>query len=230
MVFGVVLAGGSGSRMGADLPKQFIDLCSKPVICYSLDTFLKSEYIDKTVLVVPEAYLPLGKDISRKYFSSSVYVTAGGSDRNESLMNAIAFIEENFGADAETVVVTHDGARPFVSERMIKENVEAMREFNACDTCIESTDTVIEARDGVAVSMPERQFVFRCQTPQTFKALKLKEYYNSLSDRQKASLTDAGKIFFLKGEKVKIVAGDQNNIKITYPEDLTLAKSILEKE
>lgn len=230
MVFGVVLAGGSGSRMGADLPKQFIDLCSKPVICYSLDTFLKSEYIDKTVLVVPEAYLPLGKDISRKYFSSSVYVTAGGSDRNESLMNAIAFIEENFGADAETVVVTHDGARPFVSERMIKENVEAMREFNACDTCIESTDTVIEARDGVAVSMPERQFVFRCQTPQTFKALKLKEYYNSLSDRQKASLTDAGKIFFLKGEKVKIVAGEQNNIKITYPEDLTLAKSILEKE
>ena len=230
MVFGVVLAGGSGSRMGADLPKQFMELCSKPVICYSLDTFLKSEYIDKTVLVVPKDYLPLAEEISRKYFACDVYVTAGGSDRNESLMNAIAFIEENFGADEETVVVTHDGARPFVSERMIKENVEAMREFDACDTCIESTDTVIEAKDGVAFAMPERQYIFRCQTPQTFKALKLKEYYNSLTDEQKSALTDAGKIFFLKGEKVKIVAGDQNNIKITYPSDLDFARNILEKQ
>ncbi len=230
MVFALVLAGGSGSRMGADMPKQFIDLLSKPVIYYSLNTFEKSEYIDKTVLVVPKEYISLGEEISRKYFSSRVFVTTGGSDRNESLMNAVAFIEKNFGADDETVVVTHDGARPFVSERMIKENVEAMREFNACDTCIESTDTVIEAKDSVATSMPERKFVFRCQTPQTFKALKLKEHYNSLSEEEKATLTDAGKIFFLKGEKVKIVKGDQNNIKITYPEDLMLARSILEQE
>ena len=228
MVFAVVLAGGSGSRMGSEMPKQFIDLMSKPVIFYSLDTFLKSKYIDKTILVVPKDYLSLGEEISRKYFSSSVFVTEGGSNRNLSLMNALGFIEKNFGADDETIVVTHDGARPFVSERMIKENVEAMREFSACDTCIGSTDTVIEAKDGVAVSMPERQFIFRCQTPQTFKALKLKEYYYSLSGEEKLTLTDAGKIFFLKGEKVKIVEGDRNNIKITYPEDLLLAKSILE--
>ena len=230
MVFAVVLAGGSGSRMGTEMPKQFIDLNSKPVIFYSLDTFEKSRYIDKTILVVPGEYLSLGEEISSNYFSSSVFVTAGGSDRNESLMNALRFIEENFGADEQSIVVTHDGARPFVSERMIKENVEAMGEFNACDTCIESTDTVIEAKGGIATSMPERQFVFRCQTPQTFKVLKLKEYYNSLSEEEKATLTDAGKIFFLKGEKVKIVEGDQNNIKITYPEDLMLAKSILEKQ
>ena len=230
MVFAVVLAGGNGSRMGSDMPKQFIELNSKPVIFYSLNTFQKSDYTDKTILVVPKEHLALGKEISRKYFSSDVYVTEGGSDRNESLMNALDFIEKNFGADENTIVVTHDGARPFVSERMIKENVEAMREFNACDTCIESTDTVIEAKGGIAVSMPERKYVFRCQTPQTFKALKLKEYYNSLSDEEKSTLTDAGKIFFLKGEKVKIVEGDQNNIKITYPEDLLLAKSILENE
>ena len=230
MVFAVVLAGGNGSRMGADMPKQFIELNNRPVIYYSLNTFENSRYIDKTVLVVPKEYLSLGKEISSKYFSSRVSVCEGGSDRNESLMNAISFIEEKFGADGETVVVTHDGARPFVSERMIKENVEAMKDFNACDTCVESTDTVIEAKGSVAVSMPERKFVFRCQTPQTFRALKLKEYYNSLTDEEKATLTDAGKIFFLKGEKVKIVEGDQNNIKITYPEDLMLAKSILEKE
>lgn len=230
MVFAVVLAGGNGSRMGSDIPKQFVDLLSKPVIYYSLNTFEKSEYTDKTILVVPKEYISLGEEISAKYFSSSVYVTNGGSDRNESLMNALQFIEENFGAHEDTIVVTHDGARPFVSERMIKENVEAMKEFNACDTCIESTDTVIEAKNGIAVSMPERKFVFRCQTPQTFKALKLKEYYNSLSEKEKSALTDAGKIFFLKGEKVKIVEGDQNNIKITYPEDLLLAKGILENE
>lgn len=230
MVFAVVLAGGSGSRMGAELPKQFILLHNKPVIYYSLNTFIKSKYIDKTILVVPKEYLDLGKEISEKYFSSEVLVTEGGKERNGSLMNAIGFIEKNFGADEKTVVVTHDGARPFVSERMIKENIEAMSQFNACDTCIQSTDTVIEAKGGIAVSMPERKFVFRCQTPQTFKALKLKEYYNSLTDEEKSTLTDAGKIFFLKGEKVKIVEGAQSNIKITFPEDLTLAKSILEEE
>lgn len=229
MIFAIVLAGGSGSRMKSELPKQFMPLGGKPVAYYSLNTFFNSDKIDRVLFVTPNSYLELGEEISEKYFSSDIDVLAGGDDRNESLMNAIKFIEKNYSLDENTVVLTHDAARPFVSEKMIEDNIAAMADADACDTCISAVDTVIEAKGGFATAMPERSSMLYCQTPQTFKAKKLKELYYSLSEQQKKTLTDAGKIFFLCGQKVKIAEGSQDNIKITYPKDFDLAEAILRK-
>lgn len=229
MVFAIVLAAGSGSRVGGNIPKQYMNLYRKPVAYYSLNAFYSSPLVDKVILVTGKDYFDLGLEISQKYFGSDILVCTGGSDRNKSLMNGIDFIEEMFGIDEKTIVLTHDAARPFVNERMIEENIAAMNEADACDTCVLAVDTVIEGEGGFASAMPERQKLFYCQTPQTFRAKKLKKLFNELSPEQQATLTDAGKIFYLSGEKVKIVEGSPDNIKITYPKDFDLAKAILRK-
>lgn len=230
MVYGAVLAGGSGTRMNTSVPKQFLMLGGEPVIVHTLRAFVNSPKIDKVILAVPKEHIEKASEIIKKYLGSDIKIVSGGENRNESLMNVLAFIENNFGMDEETIVVTHDAVRPFVSERMIEENVESMSVYNACDTCIPATDTVIESLGGETVSaMPERQSLYQCQTPQTFKALKLKNLYNSLTAEEKKTLTDTGKIFFIRNEKVKIVMGDVSNLKITYPVDIALAEAILKE-
>lgn len=160
-----------------------------------------------------------------------VVVIEGGSTRNETIMNAVDYIEAEGNLDKDTIIVTHDSVRPFVTHRIIEENISVCRKFGACDTVISATDTIVEAANGKEISdIPDRSIMYQGQTPQSFKAMKLKEVYNSLTEEEKNILTDAAKILVLKGEKVALVAGETFNIKITYPYDLKIAKSLLEDE
>ena len=146
-------------------------------------------------------------------------------------MNAINYIEENFDIDDESVIVTHDAVRPFLTHRIINENILFAKKYGACDTVIPATDTIIQSENGEFISsIPKREFMFQGQTPQSFKMLKLKELYNGLTDNEKEILTDAAKIFVIKGEKVHLVDGEINNIKITYPYDLKVANGMLKGE
>lgn len=115
--------------------------------------------------------------------------------------------------------------------RIIKENIEAAQKYGACDTVIPATDTIVESRDGQTISsIPNRAHLYQGQTPQSFKALKLRQLYGRLSDEEKDILTDAAKIFVIKGEPVQLVRGEKSNVKITYPYDLTVAESLLKGE
>ena len=135
------------------------------------------------------------------------------------------------GLDDDTIIVTHDSVRPFVTYRIIEENIKAAREYGACDTVIPATDTIVESLDhSVISSIPDRSVMYQGQTPQSFNAVKLKNLYNSLSEEEKEILTDAAKIFVMKGERVALVQGETFNMKITYPYDLRVAKSLLEEE
>ena len=146
-------------------------------------------------------------------------------------MNAIKFIEAEGKLDENTVIVTHDSVRPFVTHRIIEENIKICESFDACDTVIPATDTIVEAQNGSTISnIPDRSRMYQGQTPQSFKAMKLKALYESLTEEEKEILTDACKIFVLKGEEVALVDGETFNIKITYPYDLRIAKSLLEEE
>jgi 2-C-methyl-D-erythritol 4-phosphate cytidylyltransferase len=146
-------------------------------------------------------------------------------------MNAVKFIEENYEIDGESVIVTHDSVRPFLTHRIIEENIEFAGKYGACDTVVPATDTIVESADGELISsIPNRECMFQGQTPQSFKILKLKELYNSLTDEEKEVLTDAAKIFVIKGENVYLVEGEVNNIKITYPYDLKVANGMLKGE
>lgn len=234
MVYGVVLAGGTGSRMGGDKPKQYLSLKGKPIIIYTIEKMFTCSKFEKVIVLCPAQWVEHTKNLIRRHIApaeSRVAVIEGGSTRNETIMNAIDYIESEGNLDKDTVIVTHDSVRPFVTHRILEENIAACSKFDACDTVIPATDTIVEAANGETISnIPNRSQMYQGQTPQSFKALKLREIYGSLSEDEKNILTDAAKIFVLKGEKVALVAGETFNIKITYPYDLRIAKSLLEDE
>ena len=234
MVYGVILAGGIGSRMGGDKPKQYLNIKGKPIIVYTIEKFFSVPDFEKIIVLCPKQWVEHTKNIIEKHIAPAgdrVQVIQGGETRNETIMNAIKFIENEGNLNDDTVIVTHDSVRPFVTHRIIKENIEAALKFGACDTVFPSSDAIVESVDGEVISnIPERSKMYQGQTPQSFKALKLKNMYNSLTDEEKEILTDAAKIFVMKGEKVALVEGATFNLKITYPYDLRVAKSLLEDE
>ncbi len=231
MVYGVILAGGIGSRMGnVDKPKQYLLIGKKPIIVHTAEKFIINEVFEKVIVLCPAQWVTYTKDLFHKYLpeNNSVVVIEGGKERNDTIMNAIRYIEETDGLDEDTVVVTHDAVRPFVTQRILEENVELARQGIACDTVIPATDTIVESLDGESiVSIPNRRNYYQGQTPQSFPAKKFKDMYETLSDEEKTILTDAAKVFVVKGERVALVKGETFNIKVTYPYDLQLAETLL---
>ena len=234
MIYGAILAGGVGARMGGDKPKQYLTLKDKPIIVYTIEKFFIEKDFDEVLVLCPSMWVEKTKDIIEKYIPAAagkVVVIEGGEKRNDTIMNAIKYIEEQGNLDDDTVLVKHESVRTFVSHRIIKENIEALKEYEACDTVIGATDTIVVSDDGSFISeIPDRGKMYQGQTPQSFKAKKFKELYLSLSDDEKDILTDGAKIFVLKGEKVALVTGDTLNMKITYPYDLRVARSLVEEE
>ena len=218
MIYAVIAAGGIGTRFGADKPKQLVEIDRESILTRTAKIFDGIDAITETVVACPPEWL----DECRKQLAglSKTVAVAGGKTRNETVMNAIDFIEENFGLDEETIVVTHDAVRPFVTEKIILDSISAAEKFGASVAAVEAVDTVIECEDGFITAIPDRRKMFQVQTPQTFGALKLKRLYNELSDEEKETLTDCSKIFVLKGEKVAVVKGDRANIKITFQSDI----------
>lgn len=230
-VFGVILAGGIGTRMGnVEKPKQFMEIGGKPIIAHTLEKFAINPKFEAVIVLSPKQWINHTEDLIKKYVPGfqHIFVISGGSTRNETVMNSIRFIEEKYGLDEDTIIVTHDSVRPFVSHRIIEENIEMAMKYDACDTVIPATDTIVESQDGATItSIPDRSKMYQGQTPQSFKAKKLKDMYESLTEEEKEILTDACKIMVLKGEKVYLVEGEVSNIKVTYPYDLKVAEALL---
>lgn len=225
MVYAVIAAGGIGSRMGAEKPKQYIKIGDKTIIEHTAFKFSNCKSIDKVIVLCPADWVDYTSEL---FADSDITVICGGLTRNETLMNAIDYIEETDGLRDDTYLVTHDAVRPFVNEEIITKNVDALKKYGATGTVIPAVDTIFQSSKGVIVdSIPDRSELYQAQTPQCFGALKLRELYNSLSDEDKDILTDGCKIYLLKGYDVHLVQGDVSNIKITYPHDLIVAEAIL---
>lgn len=234
MIYAVIAAGGIGSRMGnQDKPKQYLMIKDKPIIVHTVEKFFVNSRFEKVLILCPDQWVNYTQELLDKHLpkNDKVLVLKGGSTRNETIMNAIRYIEETDGLDDETIIVTHDAVRPFVTARIIEENIEAAIKFGATDTVVPATDTIVESQDGKVLSaIPDRSKLYQGQTPQAFKAKALKELYNSLTDEEKDILTDACKIFSMKGHDVHMISGEVHNIKITYPYDLRVAKALLDEE
>lgn len=234
MNFAAILAGGKGTRMGSqDKPKQFLELGRKPILIHSVEKFLAMPEFEKVIVLCPDSWVEKTKDIINKYclLAEKCSVIAGGSDRNGTIAKAIDFIENNYGINADTVLLTHDAVRPFVTYRIIEDNLKALHNCDACDTVIPCTDTIIKSRDGNFLEgVPNRDVLYQGQTPQTFKAATLKRIQDSLSAEERSTLTDACKICSLKGVPCALVKGEPFNIKITYPTDLKMASALLGSE
>ncbi len=230
-IYGVILAGGQGTRMGnSDKPKQFIEVGGRPVLIHTVEKFAVNPELYQIIVLVPKQWLAYTKDIIKKYIihHEKIVIIEGGHTRNETIMNAIQYIEDTGCLTEDTIIVTHDSVRPFVTYRIIEENIKYAKECGACDTVIPASDTIVESCDSCFISnIPERKIMYQGQTPQSFKAKKLREMYRSLSEEERSILTDACKIYVLKNEPVHLVEGDVSNIKITYPHDLRVAEAIL---
>lgn len=231
MIYGEILAGGSGTRMGnTEMPKQFLMLGDKPIIIHTIEQFMINPRIRKIIVCCPKVWVSYANDLLKKYDidSDRVEVTSGGSNRNESIMNGCNYIKEKYGLTEEDIVVTHDAVRPFLNQRIIDDNIDALKKYDAVDTVIPATDTIVYSKDGKTISeIPLRNECYQGQTPQSFKITKLMEVYDSLTSKEKEILTDACKIFTIKGYNVGLVDGEVYNIKITMQHDLKLANAIL---
>ena len=226
MVYAAVLAGGSGLRMGGNMPKQFLSVSGIPIIIRSIRAFAESGSVDSIFVAVSADFLDYTKELIAEYIGESdITVIAGGKNRNETLLNVLREIKN---ISDEDVILTHDAVRPFIDKRIIDENISAAREYGACNTVVPAVDTILQSADGKFInSVPARSEIFHAQTPQSFGVKKLLSLYENLSDDEMEKFTDSCSVFLAAGERVFLVTGDRNNIKLTYPEDMERAENII---
>lgn len=231
MIITGIVAGGTGSRMGnAELPKQFMELGNKPLFIYTAEKFLKQS--DFIIIGMNEEWLKMAEFLIKKFLpdNENIFVTKGGTDRNGTVKNIIAFAKNNLHCKDNDIILTHDAARPFVDERMITESLSAMTQCDICTTAIPATDTIAVSNDGKFTDdFPDRSKIYLVQTPQTFRLGDFNEIYDSLSEDEKKTATDVCRLFMAKGKTVMLIKGSNENIKITYAQDYRIAKFLTEK-
>ncbi|EAD0588950.1 2-C-methyl-D-erythritol 4-phosphate cytidylyltransferase [Listeria monocytogenes] len=232
MIYAQILAGGKGTRMGnVSMPKQFLPLNGKPIIVHTVEKFILNTRFDKILISSPKEWMNHAEDNIKKYISDDrIVVIEGGEDRNETIMNGIRFVEKSYGLTDDDIIVTHDAVRPFLTHRIIEENIDAALETGAVDTVIEALDTIVESSNHeVITDIPVRDHMYQGQTPQSFNMKKVYSHYQNLTPEKKQILTDACKICLLAGDDVKLVKGEIFNIKITTPYDLKVANAIIQE-
>lgn len=218
MTTAIILAAGRGRRMGGSVPKQFLEIQGMPILVRTLRVFSESPEIDEILLVTSADYISYCREeIVKKWKIQKVRaVIEGGKERWNSVWNALLLCENS------DYVMIQDGARPFVTEDILKRTDEAMRKYGACAVGMPSKDTIkICDEEGFAVSTPERKYTWTIQTPQAFSCSIIRRANEIMQKRGMEGVTDDAMIVEASGiAKVKLVEGSYGNIKITTPEDL----------
>lgn len=221
----IILAGGSGRRMGGALPKQFLEVNNRTILEYTIDNFERAECIDEIAIVTHPDYVDkMQQIISSNPWKKVTQVLLGGKERTDSTLSALrAYTNEN------DRLLIHDGVRPMVSQQIIKKVCSALSEYNVVNLAIPAVDTIIEVKDGVMVAAPRRDLLRQVQTPQGFKRQTLAlAYEKALADPNFIATDDCGVVFkYHPASPIKIVDGETSNIKITYKEDLEILKKHL---
>lgn len=228
----VVLAAGQGKRMGGTVQKQYMDLCGKPVLYYTLKVFEESEVIDQVILVLGKEE----KDQVREGivdffgFQKVTEITEGGKERYDSVWNALQIVDGMENKE-EVYVFIHDGARPFVDDTILKRTYEEVMRSKACVAGMPVKDTIkIVNENLVAEETPDRKKMWMVQTPQVFHAPLIIEAYRKMMAVPHNHVTDdAMAVEMMMNHPVKMVEGSYENIKITTPEDLRIAEAFLKK-
>ena len=225
----VVLAGGTGTRIGRDIPKQLIPLAGRPILEHSIAAMQRSPVVDEIIVVMTPGHLDAVTEIvGRGRYDKVIQVVAGGVTRNDSTATALAVL----GAD-EVNVLIHDAARPLVSEAILAANVAALADHEAVITAIGSSDTVVEVDPDLdrLVQILPRPLLRRCQTPQSFRLSTIRAGYAQAARDPDFTATDDATVVlrYLPGVPIAVVPGDAENLKITEPLDLYLAEQLLRR-
>ena len=221
----IIVAAGQGSRIGGDLPKQFQPVGGKPILVYTLQKFEDCSQIQNVVLVTSSEWVTyVAQEIVDRFdFKKIRKIVAGGNQRQDSVFAGLKALE-----GPPDFVAIHDSVRPFVSVKKIEAAIDACKEHGAAILAVPPKDTIKKEKDGFVVETPNRRVLWSVQTPQVFKYdLIMEAYEKAFNDG--VYQTDDSALVERIGEKVKIVEGEHDNIKITVPMDLKWAEIKLTK-
>lgn len=219
----VIVAAGKGKRMKANINKQFLNVNDNPILYYSLNTFSQCRLVDEIVIVCAQDEIEYcRREIVEKYNVQKVSkIVAGGKERQNSVYNGLKALEEC------EIVLIHDGARPFVTEKIIEDGIRYAKIYGSSACGVVPKDTIkIRAESGVSVSTPDRNSLFSVQTPQCFKYNIIFHCHNSLLESN-IKVTDDTSVVEFYGNKVYLYEGSYDNIKITTPDDIYIAEKII---
>lgn len=219
------MAGGSGSRMGGGIPKQFRNLCGRPVLWWSIKAFHDENPTTEIVIVLPEEFISLWNDFFSSLPEDQRFphkVTSGGSTRSESVRNGLTLIQNN-----DSLVAIHDGARPLVSPSIISEGWKAAEQYGAAIPTVPVVDSIRVKLDDNNTEAVNRDSYMIVQTPQVFKTALLKEAYLKAGSK---TYSDDATVAEMAGHFIAIFPGNYDNIKITNPKDLALATFLMGKD
>lgn len=221
----IIAAGGKGVRMRSNVPKQFLHLHDTPIVIHTVKKFAGYSEIQKIILVVPENELAETELLIYKWnISEKVEVIIGGETRQHSVWQGL-----NHLPDKTEIVMVHDGVRPFISEEIIDTCIREAGEWGAVITAVPISDTVKEVIDHTVKTTLDRSILWRVQTPQCFQKRLLIEAYKKAWEENRTATDDSTLVEQL-GQTVRVVQGDERNIKITSPEDLKIAEKLLEEK
>jgi len=221
----VILAGGSGNRFGTDIPKQFLKIDNKTILEYSIEAFQRNININEILVVSNSNFIDeVTALVSENSFHKVKKILNGGKERYHSSLSAINYISE------ECNLIFHDAVRPLVSQAIINNVIYALGEYLAINVAIPASDTILELSDkkNFIKNIPNREFLFQAQTPQAFKwAIIKKAYEIGMTDPEFKVTDDCGVVNkYLPEIPIFVVPGEQTNLKLTYPSDVSILKTI----
>lgn len=225
----LIFAGGCGARMGASVPKQFLDILGKPVLAHTLAIFQSHPLVDRIRIVAQREWFARTEGICREFgITKFAGIAEGGETAQDSIWNGLLACAREDGEDA--VVLVHDGVRPYVEADVVARNVEAVREFGNAVTVVPCFETIVLSRDGVAVdAMPRRAESYVAQAPQSFRVGDLLRAHEAVRRRpgRYDGMVDQATICKELGIPVHLVPGSRGNVKVTTKEDLLMLSALL---
>lgn len=224
----IILAGGVGNRLNANMPKQFLKLAGKTILEHTISTFQKNENIDEIAIISNKDYVHLVESmVIKNLFTKVKKILNGGQERYESTLVALNAYEED-----DNNLLIHDAVRPLVDDRIINDTLKALEKYDAIDVAIPETDTIIEVdtTHNYINTIPDRNLLYKGQTPQAFKTHLLKKAYAiALQDPNFKTTDDCGVVKkYMPEVKIKVIRGENHNMKLTYKEDFFLLDKLFQ--
>lgn len=233
MIYGAILAGGSGVRVkSSDLPKQFIEINGLPIVIHTLNSILKVRRFDYIYIAARKDYVDFLKNQVKKNISEPerVIIIAGGKERLDSIKNITFAIERDNEVNEEDIIVIHDAVRPLVTLKILEDSINGAVKYGACVCGLPCADTILHSDDGeIVYNVPIRDELFCGQSPDSFNLAHFIHMLQTLTAEQNRIITGTSQICTLNNQPIHIIEGDSLNFKITTDSDLIIAKSLLEK-
>ncbi len=230
MNIAIIFAGGSGVRMGAGIPKQFLEINGKPILIHTLQLFQEHDEIDRIYIAMCEDYIEYTEDLAKEYqIHKLAAVVPGGETAQDSIYHALKKAREENPEDS--IVLIHDGVRPCVEYSVISANIASVRKYGSAITSTPCYETILISEDGQEVGeVPLRRETYSAQAPQSFFLKDILQAHETIRARKEGykDMVDACTIYRELGHQPHIVKGNRGNIKVTTPEDVYMFRALLQ--